>query len=60
MTKRIIAMLNIFKSLFSVQKTPDTSERERAYLNASVSRIDLERREREVASGLFRMPHPYL
>ena len=33
---------------------PGIAEVERDYLNASVSRIDLERRMREVDAGLFR------
>ena len=53
-------MLNLFKSLVSVSLSPTVGERERAYLNAAVSRFDLERREREVDRGLFRIPHPYL
>jgi hypothetical protein len=53
------AMLNLFKSLIHSGPEKSIAERERAYLNASVSRIDLERREREVESGLFRHPHPY-
>lgn len=52
-------MLNLFKSLVSTARNETISERERAYLNASVSRFDLERREREIESGLFRQPHPY-
>ncbi len=53
-------MLNLFKSLVSATRTPSDAERERAYLNAAVSRFDLERREREIEGGLFRHPHPYL
>jgi hypothetical protein len=53
-------MLNLFKSLIPVAEEKTMSERERAYLNASVSRYDLERREREIDRGLFRQPHPYL
>lgn len=53
-------MLNLFKSLISYSPERAISDRERAYLNAAVSRYDLERREREVDSGLFRQPHPYL
>ncbi len=52
-------MLTLFKSLIASGPEKSISERERAYLNASVSRYDLERREREVESGLFRQPHPY-
>jgi hypothetical protein len=33
---------------------PGIAEIERDYLNAAVSRIDLERRQREVERGLFR------
>jgi hypothetical protein len=53
-------MFNLFKSLVSAAHVPTDAERERAYLNASVSRFDLERREREIDSGLFRHPHPYV
>lgn len=53
-------MLNIFRSLVGGTPEPTQSERERAYLNAAVSRYDLERREREIDRGLFRHPHPYL
>lgn len=52
-------MMNIFKSLITAGHDRSISERERAYLNASVSRFDLERREREIDGGLFRQPHPY-
>jgi hypothetical protein len=52
-------MLNILKSLMAMKPANSITERERAYLEASVSRIDLERREREIDSGLFRQPHPY-
>jgi hypothetical protein len=52
-------MLNLWKSFISAKPALSISERERAYLNASVSRFDLERREREVEAGLFRQPHPY-
>jgi len=52
-------MFNLFKAFISLSDMPTLAERERAYLNASVSRIDLERREREVDGGLFRSPHPY-
>lgn len=47
-------MFNLFKSLISLRVRPLVAEIERDYLNASVSRIDLERRQREVESGLFR------
>ena len=47
-------MFNLFKSLVSGKVFPRIADLERAYLNASVSRIDLERRQREVDGGLFR------
>jgi hypothetical protein len=47
-------MFNLFKSLISHRGLPLIAEVERDYLNASVSRIDLERRQREVENGLFR------
>ncbi len=47
-------MLNLFKSLLSLRPERSTAALERAYLNAAVSRYDLERREREVERGLFR------
>ena len=54
-------MFGLIKSMLSTAAAPRAlNERERAYLNAAVSRYDLERREREVEHGLFRQPHPYL
>lgn len=47
-------MLNMLKSLISGKAFPRIADLERAYLDASVSRIDLERRQREVENGLFR------
>ena len=47
-------MFNLFKSLVSGKAFPRIADLERAYLDASVSRIDLERRQREVDNGLFR------
>jgi hypothetical protein len=47
-------MINLFKSLISRHGFPTIAELERDYLNASVSRFDLERRQREVDGGLFR------
>ncbi|MCU0826479.1 MAG: DUF3563 domain-containing protein [Tabrizicola sp.] len=52
-------MLTLLKTLIPSAREKAISERERAYLEASVSRYDLERREREIDSGLFRQPHPY-
>jgi hypothetical protein len=47
-------MFNLFKSLVSGKAFPRIADLERAYLNASVSRTDLERRQREIENGLFR------
>ena len=47
-------MFNLLKSLVNGSSFPRIADLERAYLNASVSRSDLERREREVDNGLFR------
>jgi hypothetical protein len=47
-------MFNLFKSLASGKVFPRLADLERDYLNASVSRIDLERRQREIENGLFR------
>jgi hypothetical protein len=52
--RKDIIMFNLFKSLVSGKAFPRIADLERAYLNASVSRIDLERRQREVDNGLFR------
>ncbi len=47
-------MITLFKTLISNRVFPTLAELERDYLNASVSRVDLERRQREVDNGLFR------
>jgi hypothetical protein len=47
-------MLTLLKSLITRNAFPSIADRELAYLHAAVSRIDLERREREVEAGLFR------
>lgn len=47
-------MFNLFKSLVSGKVFPRTADLERAYLNGSVSLVDLERRQREIDQGLFR------
>jgi hypothetical protein len=52
--RKDITMFNLFKSLVSGKAFPRTADLERAYLEASVSRYDLERRQREVEQGLFR------
>jgi hypothetical protein len=52
--KRSSPMITLFKTLISNRVFPTLAELERDYLNASVSRVDLERRQREVDNGLFR------
>lgn len=49
-------MFTMFKSLFSRHSAPTDAERELAYLNASVSLADLERRQRDIDQGLLRRP----
>jgi hypothetical protein len=43
--------MNLFNRLFA--KPATRREREMAYLNRSVTIYDLERRQREVANGMF-------
>lgn len=47
-------MRNLFKSLIPHRLIPTIADLERDYLNASVSRVDLERRQRDIDNGLFR------
>lgn len=47
-----------FKRIRNYLTQDPVRQREEAYLNQSVSRFDLERREREIEDGLFR-PHPW-
>lgn len=47
-------MFNLIKSLKSLRNFPSIADLERSYLEGSVSLIDLERRQREIDSGLFR------
>ncbi|WP_309665197.1 DUF3563 family protein [Tabrizicola sp.] len=47
-------MRSFLDRLFGQRVVPTVAEAERAYLNASVSRFDLERRQREIDLGLFR------
>jgi hypothetical protein len=46
--------MKLFDTLRSALRAPSRAEAERAYLNESMSRIDLEMREREIARGRFR------
>jgi hypothetical protein len=47
-------MMKLFRQLLSGVFLPRRVDQERAYLNASVSITDLERRQREIEGGLFR------
>ena len=47
-------MLARLWSFFNRFSLPSVAEVERDYLNASVSRFDFERRERQIEQGLFR------
>ena len=49
-------MFTMIKSLFSRHSAPTDAERELAYLNASVSLADLERRQRDIELGMLRRP----
>lgn len=44
------------KKLRSILGSDSRQSRERNYLDQSVSLVDLERRQREIDSGLFRSP----
>lgn len=46
-------MFRLFKSLIARHSAPTDAARELAYLNASVSLADLERRQREIENGMF-------
>ncbi len=47
-------MFTMIKSLISRHSAPTEADRELAYLNASVSLADLERRQREIELGMLR------
>ncbi|MBL9052781.1 MAG: DUF3563 family protein [Tabrizicola sp.] len=47
-------MYKLFMVLTSGRSAPTEAERELAYLNASISLADLERRQREIEQGLLR------
>lgn len=49
-------MFTRIKSLISRHSAPTEAERELAYLNASISLFDLERRQREIDAGVLRRP----
>lgn len=47
-------MFNQLKKIKRALHIPSVEEREMAYLNGSVDRIDLEYRQRQIDRGLFR------
>ena len=47
-------MFTMIKSLISRHSAPSEADLELAYLNASISLADLERRQREIEQGMFR------
>jgi hypothetical protein len=55
-SKGVFAMFDRLKSAVRRFNLPSIAEVERDYLNAAVSLVDLERRQREVERGLFRRP----
>ncbi len=49
----------MFEGLKQLIKVPTAAERERAYLEQSVDRYDLEMRQREIDRGRFRRRNVY-
>jgi len=47
-------MFRYFSKIASRLRAPSIEDRELAYLNASVDRVDLEYRQRQIDRGLFR------
>ena len=47
-------MFGYVSKIASKLRAPTTEEREMAYLNASVDRVDLEYRQRQIERGMFR------
>lgn len=47
-------MFEQVKNVLRALRVPSAAERELAYLNQSVSRYDLEQRQRQIDAGLFR------
>ena len=47
-------MLKQFRNIARALRVPSTEERESAYLNGAIDRIDLEYRQRQIDRGLFR------
>ena len=53
-TEGVLPMLKHLKNFTRALRLPTTADREAAYLNGSVDRIDLEYRQRQIDRGLFR------
>jgi hypothetical protein len=47
-------MFGYVSRIASKLRAPSTEEREMAYLNGSVDRVDLEYRQRQIERGMFR------
>lgn len=47
-------MLKQFRNIARALRIPSVEERETAYLNGAIDRIDLEYRQRQIDRGLFR------
>lgn len=47
-------MFGYFTKIASKLKVPSVQDREMAYLNGSVDRVDLEYRQRQIDRGMFR------
>ncbi|WLR93734.1 DUF3563 family protein [Shinella zoogloeoides] len=47
-------MLKQFKNFTRALRIPSAEDRETAYLNGAIDRIDLEYRQRQIDRGLFR------
>lgn len=52
--RKRFTMLKQFKNFARALRVPSAAERESAYLNGAVDRIDLEYRQRQIDRGLFR------
>jgi hypothetical protein len=50
----VYQMLKQFKSFARALRIPSSEDRETAYLNGAIDRIDLEYRQRQIDRGLFR------
>ncbi len=52
--RKRFTMLKQFKNIARALRVPSAEERESAYLNGAIDRIDLEYRQRQIDRGLFR------